>query len=221
MLAVGFMRYGGPEVLEIYDLPEVHAGPGQLRIRNYAATVNPADIMTRSGMLSEQQKGIAPPYVPGMEAAGVVDEVGEDVTTSVKVGDSVARTRDPPWRSWCISKAVVLNAQSVVPVPCGKSYAEACTLPMNGLTARMSLDLLNLSLARLLPLRALPGPTVAMSSSSQRLMDWWSLPMHLKRMSDWLNRLARTLWFAGVTMLPVGFASTFPMALMDWPTEQC
>lgn len=81
MRAVGYIRYGGPEVLEIYDLPEIHAGPGQLRIRNYAATVNPTDIMARSGMLSGQQKGFAPPYVPGMEAAGVVDEVGEGVTT--------------------------------------------------------------------------------------------------------------------------------------------
>jgi len=69
MRAVGFMRYGGPEILEIYDLPEIHAGHGQMRIRNYAATVNPTDIMARSGMLSEQQKGIAPPFVPGMEAA--------------------------------------------------------------------------------------------------------------------------------------------------------
>jgi NADPH:quinone reductase len=59
MRAVGFMKYGGPEVLEIYNLPEIHAGPGQLRIRNDAATVNPADSMTRSGMLLEQQKGIA------------------------------------------------------------------------------------------------------------------------------------------------------------------
>ena len=75
MRAVGFMRYGGPEVLGIYDVPEIHAGAGQLRIRNYAATVNPTDIMARTGMLSEQQKGIAAPYVPGMEAAGVVDEV--------------------------------------------------------------------------------------------------------------------------------------------------
>jgi NADPH:quinone reductase-like Zn-dependent oxidoreductase len=89
MRAVGFMNYGGPEVLEIYDLPETHAGPGQLRIRNRAATVNPTDIMSRRGMLSNQQKGVAPPYVPGMEAAGVVDEVGEGVASGVKVGDSV------------------------------------------------------------------------------------------------------------------------------------
>ena len=156
MRAVGFMRYGGPEVLEIYDLPEIHAGPGQMRIRNYAATVNPTDIMARSGMLSEQQKGIAPPFVPGMEAAGVVDEAGDGVKTGVKVGDSVLGLVIPRGDHGAYREQIVLNAQSVVPVPAGKSFAEACTLPMNGLTARMSLDLLNLS----------PGQTIAVTGAA-------------------------------------------------------
>src|SRR5437764_9361677 len=156
MLAVGYMKYGGPEVLEIFDLPEVHAGPGQLRIRNRAATVNPTDIMARSGLQSQKQKGIAPPYVPGMEAAGVVDEVGEGVTTGVKVGDPVLGLVIPRGDHGAYREQIVLNAQSVVPVPAGKSFAEACTLPMNGLTARMSLDLLNLS----------PGRTIAVTGAA-------------------------------------------------------
>ena len=56
MRAIGFSNHGGPEVLEIYDFPEVHAGRGQVRIRNYAATVNPADIMIRTGMLAGTQE---------------------------------------------------------------------------------------------------------------------------------------------------------------------
>ena len=143
--AIGYRRYGGPEVLEIFDLPEIHAGAGQVRIRNHAATVNPTDILARTGMLSEQQKGIAPPYIPGMEAAGVVDEVGEGVTTGVKVGDSVLGLVVPRGDHGAYREQIVLSAHSVVLVPAGKSFAEACTLPMNGLTARMSLDLLNLS----------------------------------------------------------------------------
>jgi len=145
MRAVGFSKYGGPEVLEIYDLPEVHAGPGQVRIRNHAATVNPTDIMARSGILPDRQKGIAPPYIPGMEAAGIVDEVGEGVTTGVKVGDSVLGIVIPHGVHGAYREQLVLSAQSVVPAPAGKSHTEACTLPMNGLTARMSLDLLSLS----------------------------------------------------------------------------
>src|SRR2546423_7151648 len=151
MFAVGYMKSGAREVREIFDLPEVHAGPGQLRIRNRAATVNPTDIMARSGLQSQQQKGIAPPYVPGMEAAGGVDEVGDGVTTDVKVGDPVLGLVIPRGDHGAYREQIVLNAQSVVLVPAGKSFAEACTLPMNGLTARMSLDLLNLS----------PGCTIA------------------------------------------------------------
>jgi NADPH2:quinone reductase len=156
MRAIGYMKYGGPEVLEMYDLGEIHAGPGQLRIRNYAATVNPTDIMARTGLQSERQKGIAPPYVPGMEAAGVVDEVGEGVTTGVKIGDSVLGLVIPLGNHGAYREQIVLNARSVVAVPAGKSFAEACTLPMNGLTARMSLDLLNLS----------PGQTLAVTGAA-------------------------------------------------------
>src|SRR3954467_8093221 len=156
MRAIGYMKYGGPEVLEIYDLPEVHAGPGQLRIRNYAATINPTDIMARTELQSPQQKGIAPPYVPGMEAAGVVDEVGEGVTTGVKIGDSVLGLVIPRGVHGAYREQIVLSAQSVVPVPAGKSFAEACTLPMNGLTARMSLDLLSLS----------PGQSLAVTGAA-------------------------------------------------------
>ncbi len=154
--AIGYRRYGGPEVLEILDLPEIHAGAGQVRIRNHAATVNPTDILARTGMLSEQQKGIAPPYIPGMEAAGVVDEVGEGVTTGVKVGDAVLGLVVPRGDHGAYREQIVLSAQSVVSVPAGKSFAEACTLPMNGLTARMSLDLLNLA----------PGQTIAVTGAA-------------------------------------------------------
>ena len=76
MRAVGLLTHGGPEVLQVVELPEVHAGPGQVRIRVHAATVNPTDVMTRNGTRAEQQKADPPPYVPGMEAAGIVDEVG-------------------------------------------------------------------------------------------------------------------------------------------------
>jgi NADPH2:quinone reductase len=145
MHAIGFMKYGGPEVLKLYDLPEIHAAPGEVRIRNHAATVNPTDIMTRTGKLPQFQKGVEPPYVPGMEASGVVDEVGEGVATGVKIGDKVIGIVMPRGTHGAYSEQIVLNAQSVVRTPAGKSFAEACTLPMNGLTARMSLDLLSLS----------------------------------------------------------------------------
>src|SRR6185437_12134100 len=88
MRAVGLFTHGGPEVLEVVDLPEVHAGPGQVRIRNHAATVNPTDVGVRNGTRAATQKDDPTPYVPGMEAAGVVDEVGAGVER-FKAGDAV------------------------------------------------------------------------------------------------------------------------------------
>ena len=49
MKAIGVMKHGGPEVLEVIDLPAMNAGPGQIRIRNYAAAVNPVDVSVRNG----------------------------------------------------------------------------------------------------------------------------------------------------------------------------
>ncbi len=70
MRAIGLFRHGGPDVLELVDVPEVHAGPGQVRIRVHAATVNPTDVGVRNGARAEQQKADPPPYVPGMERRG-------------------------------------------------------------------------------------------------------------------------------------------------------
>jgi len=93
MHAVGLFTHGGPEVLQVVELPEVHAGPGQVRIQVHAATVNPTDVGVRNGTRAEQQKADPPPYVPGMEAAGIVDEVGSGVPDRLKVGDAVISCR--------------------------------------------------------------------------------------------------------------------------------
>ena len=138
------------------EVPEVHAGPGQVRIRNYAATVNPTDVGARNGSRAEQQKVNPPPYVPGMEAAGIIDEIGSGVTSGVKVGDRVIAMVIPVGSQGAYREQIVLDARSVVPAPVGKSHVEACTLSMNGLTARRSLDLLDLS----------PGQTIAVTGAA-------------------------------------------------------
>jgi NADPH:quinone reductase-like Zn-dependent oxidoreductase len=125
MRAVGLFTHGGPEVLQIVELPEVHAGPGQVRIRVHAATVNPTDTMARNGVRAEQQKADPPPYVPGMSHGAYREQIA-------------------------------LDARSVVRAPVGKTHPEAATLPMNGLTARLSLDLLKLS----------PGQVIAVTGAA-------------------------------------------------------
>src|SRR5690348_4178496 len=81
--AVRFSRFGGPEVLEIVDLPDPHPGPGQVRIAVRAAGVNPSDWKKRTGLMNGEL-----PQTLGHEAAGVVDELGEGVA-DVAVGDRV------------------------------------------------------------------------------------------------------------------------------------
>ena len=143
--ASGLFTHGGPEVLQVVELPEVHAGPGQVRIRVHAATVNPTDVGVRNGTRAEQQKADPPPYVPGMEAAGIVDEVGSGVPDKLKVGDAVMAIVVPKGSHGAYREQIVLDARSVVRAPTGKTHPEACSLPMNGLTARQSLDLIKLS----------------------------------------------------------------------------
>lgn len=87
MKKVSFAEFGGPDVLQLIDAEEPHAGPGQIRIAVRAAGVNPVDWRIREG----QVLGAHPVELPsgvGLDASGVVDEVGEGVE-GVKVGDRV------------------------------------------------------------------------------------------------------------------------------------
>jgi NADPH:quinone reductase len=154
---VGLFTQGGPEVLEIVQLPEVHAGPGQVRIRVHAATVNPTDVGVRNGTRAEQQKADPPPYAPGMEVAGIVDEVGDDAPDRLKVGDAVMAIVVPKGSHGAYREQIALDARSVVRAPAGKTHVEAATLPMNGLTARLSLDLLKLSPGQVLAVTGAAG----------------------------------------------------------------
>ena len=87
MRAVQFHEYGDPEVLRIDDVPEPHAGPGEVRIKVSAASVNPFDWKLRAGYMSGG-KQLAQPQRLGLDGSGVVDEVGDGVT-EISVGDDV------------------------------------------------------------------------------------------------------------------------------------
>lgn len=87
MRAARFHDYGPAEILAVDEVPAPHAGPGQIRIKVAAASVNPIDWKIRSGAV----RAFFPaelPAIPGRDAAGVVDEIGEGVT-DVTVGDHV------------------------------------------------------------------------------------------------------------------------------------
>jgi NADPH:quinone reductase-like Zn-dependent oxidoreductase len=156
MRAIGVTEYGGPDALEVVELPEPHTGPGEVRLRVHAAAVNPTDTYVRDGSRAERQEKDPPPYVPGMDAAGVVDEIGAGTDTELHVGDAAMAVVVPDGSHGAYAEYVVVPAGSVVHAPDGVSHVEASTLPMNALTARRALDLLDLP----------PGATVAVTGAA-------------------------------------------------------
>jgi NADPH:quinone reductase len=141
MKAVGFSEFGGPEVLGLVSLPVPVPGPGEVRVQVAAAAVNPTDLAFRSGGHRSMPDGMSPPYVPGMDLAGVVDAVGADAVSSWTPGDRVMAAVSP-WEPGGGAQAefVVVAADALARVPGPISLQAAATLPMNALTVRAALD---------------------------------------------------------------------------------
>ena len=129
MKAVRFSQFGGPEVLEIVDLPDPHAGPGQVRIAVRAAGVNPSDWKKRQGLMDGEL-----PQTMGYEAAGVVDEVGEGVA-DVAVGDRVFG-----FSAEGAAQAELAVLSYFAPVPPSLDFPGAAALPAAIETATRALD---------------------------------------------------------------------------------
>lgn len=143
MRVVGVFEFGGADSLQVVELPDPVAGPGQVRVRVWAAAVNPTDTFHTTGARAEMLSKEPPPYVPGMDIAGVVDQVGEGVT-KFSAGDQVMGIVIPHGQHGGYSERIVLPAESLAPMPKDVTFAEAASLPMNGLTAQLTLDLLDL-----------------------------------------------------------------------------
>jgi NADPH:quinone reductase-like Zn-dependent oxidoreductase len=143
MRAVIVRSFGGPEVLEVAEVPVPAPGTGQVRIRVEAAGVNLVDVATRAGGLAGA--GLMTGALPvglGWDAAGVVDAVGPGVD-GFAVGDRVAGLSDRlEVPSAGQAEFVVLDATAVA--RCDLDPVEAATLPLNVLTAAQALDLLDL-----------------------------------------------------------------------------
>jgi NADPH:quinone reductase len=156
--AVGIPHPGGPEVLRVIEREVRAPGPGELRIEVNAAAVNPTDIGLRRAGGGELQ----PPWIPGMDAAGTVESVGEGVER-LRVGEEVMAAVMPRRpEGGAQAELIVVPAASVVPLPDDATPAQASTLPMNGLTARLGLELLELS----------AGQTLAVSGGAGLLASY-------------------------------------------------
>ncbi|MCX7783524.1 MAG: NADPH:quinone oxidoreductase family protein [Meiothermus sp.] len=132
MKAIQVHRAGGPEVLELTDLPKPSPGPGQVLVRVEAVGLNFADILYVAGEYLVRTRY---PMIPGMEFAGVVEAVGEGVE-HYQPGEAVAALGG----SGAFAEYAVVHARSVLPVPPGMSAAEAAAFPVSYFTAYFALQ---------------------------------------------------------------------------------
>ena len=132
MKAIQFTRFGGPEVLELVEMPEPHATAQQIRVAVKAVGVNPVDWKFRQGMMGgELPQGL------GLEVAGVVDEVGDEIT-DVAAGDRVFGSA----RGGAAEFAVL---EHYAPIPASLDFAAAAALTVAVETATRTLELIGVS----------------------------------------------------------------------------
>jgi len=134
MKAAQFSRFGGPEVLEIAEVPDPHPGPGQVRIVVHAAGISATDRKLREGLLDF---GAGLPQMTGRDVAGVIDEVGEGVTDDA-VGDRVFGVSDDG-----AGAAEMALLTHLAPIPPSLGFVDAAALPVALETATRSLEQLS------------------------------------------------------------------------------
>ncbi len=120
-------QHGGPEAMHLVDLPVGEPGPGQIRIRHHACGLNFIDVYQRAGVYAMPM-----PLSLGMEAAGVVEAVGEGVT-HLKVGDRAAYAGNPPGSYTTLR---VMPALTVCKLPDAISFDTGAAMMLKGLTAQ-------------------------------------------------------------------------------------
>ncbi len=158
MRAIGVMTFGGPEQLEVVEVPEPVPGAGEIRIRIHAAAVSPTDALLRSGAQTAtlQARGVVPPYIPGMDLAGTVDALGPGYRGELRTGDPVVALV-LPFPAGAYADKIVVPQESVVRAPQGIGLTAASTVLMNAATAKLALNMMNLTEGQLLAVSGSAG----------------------------------------------------------------
>lgn len=137
MKAIQVTEFGGPEKLVFTDVEETVAGKGEVCVRLYAAGVNPSDTYTLTGTYAFSVPQL--PYTPGLDGAGIVEAIGEEVT-NVRVGDRVFIAGLKGGNSTgTFAQKVVCDAASVHPLPEQVSFEQGAALGVPALTAYRAL----------------------------------------------------------------------------------
>lgn len=149
MKAIRFHQLGGPEVLQLEEVPDPNPSEGEVRIRVRAAGLNFGDTMFREGKYLVRPTF---PQIPGMEAAGEVEALGPGAT-GLSVGDRVMVLGG----SGAYAEKLVVKPHTCFPMPPGLSFEQAAALPVQGLTAHHLLTLIG---------RVRPGETVLVHAAA-------------------------------------------------------
>ena len=154
MKAIRVHAPGEPDVLKYEDAPDPQMGPAQVLIRIKAAGVNPVDTYIRAGRYAHMP---AMPYIPGGDAAGVIEAVGKDVK-GVKVGDRVYTAGgNARLLNGCYAELLACDADLVCPLPASLSFAQGAAVGVNYATATRALHH---------KARAIPGETLFVHGAS-------------------------------------------------------
>ena len=144
MQAVTFSAFGGPEVIEIREHSVRQPGPGEVVVDVAAASINPTDIMMRSGAQAKTMTDLRPPYVAGMEFSGRVADTGQGV--GLTVGQPVIGVVNPRRPAGgAQAQRVCVPAAWVAAIDEKIDLTAAASVAMNSLTAALALEMLDLS----------------------------------------------------------------------------
>lgn len=137
MRAIVMTMFGGPDVLRLREVPEPEPERGEVRVRLYAAGVNPAETYIRTGQYAFFKPDL--PATPGFDGAGIVDETGEGVA-SCKAGDRVFVSALMARRNTgTYAEKVVCDAGAVHPLPDAASFGQGAAVGFPGLAAYRAL----------------------------------------------------------------------------------
>ena len=150
MKAICVHEFGGPEVLRLQEAPMPQPGPGEVVVRMHAAGVNPVETYIRAGTYARLPEL---PYTPGNDGAGVVEQVGSDVT-EFKAGDHVYTSGSI---SGTYAEFALCKKEQVHPLPANVSFAQGAAMGTPYATAYRGL---------LQRAEAKPGETVLVHGAS-------------------------------------------------------
>ena len=132
MKAIRIHAFGGPEVLVYEDAPRPEPAAGEVLVKVHATALNPVDRGTRAGYL-QSMVNFTLPFIPGLDLAGVVEAVGEGVTT-VAVGDAVYGFSNM-MRQGAYAEYALVSAGEIATKPASVDFATAASVPLAALTA--------------------------------------------------------------------------------------